>query len=227
MHQWSPDDLYEQSVAVADVFTGDTSAAETGLDFVEDFPADGLGSFLTRLDMTEREELYQLVRDEQRHELEVDVEAKYADTRVQEQAITEAFAKRLEEKIDAELKAIAHNALDLSIAMAEQITRCVIELDRSTLLTAVETVVYRAKRGTRFTIIVNPEDAKYLQARPEDMERLNIAEIEIDPRIERGGCLVDADGQEWDYTVAGRLERLTEVVRETIMESKTAPEESP
>ncbi len=229
MHQWSPDDLYEQSVAVAggEEFTREKSTEGTRLDFVEDFPSDGLGSFMNRLDLSEREALYQMIRDEQRQEIEQEVEEKYADTREHDRSVIEALATRLEEKVDEDLKSIAHSALDLSLAMAEQITRRVIELDRSVLQSAIETIIYRAKRGTKFTVVVNPDDAHYMQERPDDLARLNIVEIEIDQRIERGGCLVTADGQEWDYTVSGRLDRLTEVVRESILESKSVSEDSP
>jgi len=227
VRQWSPDDLYEQSVAVAtaDIFVGDADPSESDVDFVEDFPHDGLTSFLGRLDIVEREALFQLVREDLRDELVKEVEAEQAEKRAQERTIIDTLSHKLETKVDDELNTIAHQAVDLAIAMAEQITRHTIALDPTALQKAIETVVFRARRGTKFTVVVNPEDAAYLETRPEDMARMNIEQIDIDQRIERGGCLVEADGQEWDYTVSGRLDQLSEVVRECIQDSGNATEE--
>ena len=227
MHPWSPDDLYAQSIAVAtsDEFVGSEETADSTKDFVEDFPHDGLGSFLNRLELPEREMLFQLVRDDLHKEIVAEVEARQSEQREEERAVTEALALRLEEKVDEELLSIARNALELSITMAEQITRQTIELDRDALQKAVDTVVYRAKRGTKFTVVVNPEDASNLESRPDEMSRLGIEKIDVDQRIERGGCLIEADCQEWDYTVSGRLEQLSAVVRESILESPTVTEE--
>lgn len=227
MRQWSPDDLFEQSVAVAmsDEFVGDAIPAECPKDFVEDFPFDGLTSFLGRLEIHEREALFQLVREDLHAELLKEVKAEQVVKSAQEKAIIDTLSRKLADKVDTELKSIAHHAVDLAIVMAEQVTRRAIELDQAALQTAVETIVYRAKRGTKFTVVVNPEDATYLEARPDDMARLNIEQIDVDQRIERGGCLITADGQEWDYTVTGRLDRLADVVRESIQEAGDTPEE--
>lgn len=223
MRPWSPDDLLEASAAVAAAV--DERPAAFDPDFVEDFPRDGLAGFLNRLELHEREALYQLVREELHEKIHAELAADYARRIEEGRTVAAALARRLEEKFDEELTSVAHHALDLSIAMAEQIVRHTVDLDRDALLKALETVVFRVKRGTRFTVVVHPDDADYLRERPQDLERLNITNVEIDRRIERGGCLVDADGQEFDYTLAGRLDRLEEVVREVMLDADGAAEE--
>ena len=47
--------------------------------------------------------------------------------------------------------------------MAEQILRTTLTVDREALLRALETLVFRAPRGTRFSMLVHPEDAAFLE----------------------------------------------------------------
>ena len=225
MRPWSPDDLFDASVAVAAEVSDLPEAPGIDLDFVEDYPDDGLDGFLSRLEIDERESLYKLVSAEVREEIRREMAEENRLWLERGSKVNEELARNLGERFDAELKSVSHQALELAIAMAEQVVRRHIELDRDALLKALETVIYRAKRGTRFTIVVHPDDAEYINARPEDLDRLNIERVESDQRIERGGCLVEADGQELDYTVSGRLDRLEEVVRESVLESAADGEE--
>ncbi len=227
MLQWSPDELFAEAVAAAAVvdFAPAEGPAERTLDFVEDFPEDGLTSFLNRLEPDERDALYQLVDSEIRAEITRELAAENERWREQAHAFLEQLASRLEEKVDDEMAAVSRNAVELSIAMSEQIMRRAVELDRGSVLKAVETIIFRAKRGTKFTIIANPADADFLKQRPDDLTTLNIVAVESDRRIERGGCVITSDGQEWDYTVGGRFEKMAEIVRESILDKVETPEE--
>jgi flagellar biosynthesis/type III secretory pathway protein FliH len=226
---WSPDDLFaEASSAVALLEPGGTAAGqpedERGLCFVEDFPADGLGGFLHRLDAQERETLFKLVETEVRGEV---VRQLRLDNEQWRQGIDETIRNlgaAMQARVADELHDVARHAVELSIAMAEQILRRAVELDRSVLLKAVETIVFRAERGTSFTLIANPADVTALQDHAETLRDLNIVSVNPDRRIERGGCVINAGGREWDYTLGGRFERLAEVVRESMLET---PEETP
>ena len=42
--------------------------------------------------------------------------------------------------------------------MAEQVLRRAVDIDRDVLLKSIETIIFRAERGTRFTVTANPED---------------------------------------------------------------------
>jgi flagellar biosynthesis/type III secretory pathway protein FliH len=63
----------------------------------------------------------------------------------------------------------------------------------------------------------------WLRGAPELRERLRIAEIKEDRRLERGGCLVKAGDNEWDATV----ERQLAVLGEALQEALSVPAESP
>ncbi|MBC8425643.1 hypothetical protein H8E07_16130 [bacterium] len=227
MPHWSPDELIAEASAAAAVATFAPAGVPDApvLDFVEDYPRDGLTSFLNRLEPHERDALYQLVDEEIRVEITRELVAENERWREQAHAFIEEVATRLEEKMDEELTQVARSAVELSVAMSEQIMRRAIELDEQAVLKAIETIIFRAKRGTKFTVIAHPEDTKFLEARPDELEALNIAAVESDRRIERGGCVITSDGQEWDYTVGGRFEKMSEIVRESILDKVESRED--
>ncbi len=229
MRPWSPDDLIaEASAAVALLDTpgaaGGRLELERGLSFVEDFPADGLGGFLHRLDAQERETLFKLVETEVRGGVSRQLRLDNEQWRQGIDETIRSLAVAVQARVADELHDVARNAVELSIAMAEQILRRAVVLDRDVLLKAVETIIFRAERGTSFNLIANPADVAALQDHADTLRELNIVSVNPDRRIERGGCVINAGGREWDYTVGGRFERLSEVVRESMLET---PEELP
>jgi flagellar assembly protein FliH len=224
---WSPDELIAEAAAVAQgaTFHPEGGGDERALDFVEDYPRDGLTSFLNRLEPHERDALYQLVDGEIRAEITRELAEENERWRERAHAFIEELAQRLDAKLDEELEKVSRSAVELSIAVAEQILRRAIELDEGAALKAIETIIFRAKRGTKFTVIAHPEDAQYLQQRPDELTSLNIVAVESDRRIERGGCVITSEGQEWDYTVGGRFEKLSEIVRESILDKVESRED--
>lgn len=205
------------AVALLDA-PGAGASDERGLSFVEDFPADGLGGFLHRLDAQERETLFRLVETEVRGEVTRQLRLENEQWRQGIDATIRELAAAARTQVADELHDVARNAVELSIAMAEQILRRAVELDRDVLLKAVETIIFRAERGTSFTLIANPADVAALQDHAEALRELNIISVNPDRRIERGGCVINAGGREWDYTLGGRFERLAEVVRASMLE---------
>ena len=230
MPHWSPDELFaEASAAAAEATFAPASAPATAtdgqvLDFVEDFPQDGLTSFLNRLDDDERDALYALVDGEIRAEITRELVEENERWREQSHAFLEELSETLDTRIDEELTRISRSAVDLSIAMSEQILRRSVEFDDQAVLKAIETIIFSAKCGTKFTVIAHPEDTQFLKQRPDELTSLNIVAVEADRRIERGGCVITSDGQEWDYTVGGRFEKLSEIVRESILDKVETPE---
>jgi len=226
---WSPDDLIAEAsraVAVLEApAAGDERLqAERGLSFVEDFPADGLGGFLHRLDAQERETLFRLVETEVRGDVSRQLRLENEEWRRGIDGTIRNLAAEVQARVADELHDVARNAVELSIAMAEQILRRAVVLDRDVLLKAVETIIFRAERGTSFNLIANPADVAALQDHADTLRDLNIVSVNPDRRVERGGCVITAGGREWDYTLGGRFERLAEVVRESMLEP---PEENP
>jgi hypothetical protein len=198
--------------------------AERGLSFVEDFPVDGLGGFLHRLDAQERGTLFKLVETDVRGDVSRQLRLENEEWRLGIDGTIRSLAAEVQARVADELHDVARNAVELSIAMAEQILRRAVVLDRDVLLKAVETIIFRAERGTSFSLIANPADVAALQDHADTLRDLNIVDVNPDRRVERGGCVITAGGREWDYTVSGRFERLAEVVRESMLEP---PEENP
>jgi len=224
---WSPDDLIAEAsaaVALLEPAPADGTQQERLLNFVEDFPADGLGGFLHRLDAQERETLFRLVEAEVRGDVARQLRLENEQWRQGIDGTIRALAESVQARVADELHDVARHAVELAIAMAEQILRRAVALDRDVLLKAVETIIFRAERGTSFTLIANPADVAALQDHAEALRELNIVSVNPDRRVERGGCVINAGGREWDYTIGGRFERLAEVVRESMLEP---PEERP
>lgn len=223
MRPWSPDDLIAEATAAVSLLDPAGEAAggsedERGLSFVEDFPADGLGGFLHRLDAQERETLFRLVETEVRGDVARQLRLENEEWRQGIDGTIRALAEAVQARVADELHDVARDAVELSIAMAEQILRRAVALDKDVLLKAVETIIFRAERGTSFTLIANPADVTALQDHAEVLRELNIVSVNPDRRVERGGCVINAGGREWDYTLGGRFERLAEVVRESMLE---------
>lgn len=134
--------------------------------------------------------------------------------RQQQQAAQDAFAAAWQQQQDGRLREIAVAAARLAVQLAGKLVRRAAEGDPQTLARTLETVLYGAGARGPLTVSVHPDDAAWLEQRPELRERLRIGDLVHDRRIERGGCVVAADGHEWDATLAGQLEILGEVVEE-------------
>jgi len=230
---WSPDDLLAEATVVAGAVTADPAAAfaplaeepeSNNLDFVEDHPSDGLSGFLQRLTPDERTALYRLVEAELADKVRAELAAENAQWREQQEAALRRVVERWRETQRRELEEIARHSVELAIAMAEQLLRARLAVDRAALLRALETLIYRAPRGTEFTLLAHPDDVGWLQEQEAALRALNITGIRPDRRIQPGGCLVTAEGQEWDFTVEGRFEKLAAVAREVLLSDEADPE---
>lgn len=221
MRQWSPDEFAAEIASVAHGATATLAAPfessqdfdSDDIEFVEDFPRDGIDGFLRRLSLDERELLFQVVGVQVRAEVEAELAEKRRLERIEEDAALRALKEQLVKQTDDELHSVARQAMELSIAIAEQVLRREVSLDRTALLKSIETIIFRAERGTKFKLLAHPADVAVLREHEETLKELNIIDVNADRRIERGGCIVSADGREWDYTLGGRFETLVEVVR--------------
>ncbi len=185
-------------------------------------------TLLGHLTRKERAELFELVeqdvaRDYQEREDEL---RKQHQTAVQalDQQYRESLASlaaQLDAAVAGQLKEIAAAGARLAVQLAEKIVRKTIDLDPEVLLRALDTIQYKLLDETELHLSLNPEDAAWLEARPEVLEELGIAQIHADRRIEKGGCIVRAGAREWDGTIQRQLESLTEIVEEAIA---TAPD---
>ncbi len=217
MRSWSPEPFDEPGGAAAPAVVRARPAEEAGERLFRregpDARPDGLLDLLTP---EERAEVRQAVENE----LAAEAEARRREELAEHDAIAErrlaALAEQLEARRRESLALLMRQTTELAVAMAEQIVRHAVAADRDALVRVLETVLYKAEAGARLGVTASPPDAAFLQARPDLCQRLGLAEIKADRRVEPGGCLVRADGREWDATVRGQLEVLAELAGQAL-----------
>jgi flagellar biosynthesis/type III secretory pathway protein FliH len=159
-----------------------------------------------------------------RTELEQAMQAELA--RVQQ--AQQAFAENWRQETDRRLQELAAASARLALQVAGKLVRRVVQDDREVLVRAIETVFYGAGTREPLTVTVHPDDAAWLESDPELTARLRIGSVVADRRVEQGGCLIAADGREWDATLGSQLESIGEVVEEWLATAggPGAPKES-
>jgi len=220
MQKWSPEPFpiaSQRKTPAADrewSATTDSSESRLAQLFRKDNPQGDRETLLDLMSNQEREQIYQLV--------EADIEAEYAqkyqDADAKQQAqfeawlvdFSEAFRKENEAKIDL----LTRQTAALAMALAEKVVRREVAMDQQVLVRTLETVLYKLDAGAALQLRVHPDDASFLENQKELLQRLNVTEIVPDRRIESGGCVVQANGQEWDATIQKQLGNLAEVVED-------------
>jgi flagellar biosynthesis/type III secretory pathway protein FliH len=180
-------------------------------------------AMLRSLSRKEREQVVELIdRDlkreyEERHKTEMAALAEEAALAAANlTAWKEEFSESLEEALQSCLAQLATRISDFAVLMASKIVRREVVQDPDILIRNLETVLFKARAGCILTVTVHPEDADRLKSSPELREKLRIKEVKEDRRIERGGCLVKADDEEWDATISRQLEALGETLETTL-----------
>jgi flagellar biosynthesis/type III secretory pathway protein FliH len=245
MQKWLPDafDVEDaiRSVAVVDGEAFQSEAAAESLGQAEEMSgfrseagfADAQ-SLLNHLTRQERAQLFDLVEQDVASEYQAREVALKEETQAQMKALEStyqeslaAFAGQIEAAHAEQIKEISAGAARLALQLAEKIIRGSVAVDPQALARVLETTLYKITGDTGLKVTLNPEDAAWLESQPELCARLKIARISGDRRIERGGCIASAEGQEWDATLARQLESLTEIVEEAIATGSDRPANLP
>ena len=190
-------------------------------------------TLMAQLTQSEREQVFELV--------EMDVAADYEEREQQliakqEQQLAEAladcerrlqtwqedFASRLETHVERELKTASAAAARLAVQLAGKIVRATVPTDPEILTRNIETTLFKIKGNAAVDVTVNPVDAAWLESQPEIVARLGLNNIVADRRVDPGSCLIRSGCQEWDATLTGQLESLSELVEEMIATSDDA-----
>lgn len=222
MLKWSPDNL---GVAGADpkeltsiVLDGNDLAVNS--EFYTDFAE--------KQAAIEKENLA-ILRSELRKEisetLAVEKEAELSAYQQNQIELYNNFADQIRAAAKENISSLANGAVELAIAMAGQVLRCEIDIDKDTILRAIQPLLFKAETGAKLVVTANPEDAGYLESQKQFCEKLNIVKVISDPRCERGGCTVKADTEEWDLTIESKLTVLAETVRLTMQSANNIQED--
>ncbi len=235
MQRWCPEPLVAEPAAgsfrpLAAVAT--TAAHATPGFLPEAGFADSRG-LLAQLSREERAEVVELIDQDLRREYEerarqeaASLEAATRTARAEQEALRvrwqEEFGSSVERAHAEALASLARRTAEVALLMATKVVRHEVARDPGALVRALETVLYKVDAGCPLSVTVHPEDARWLASDAQLRERLRIAEVKEDRRLDRGGCLVQADGHEWDATVSRQLA----VLAETLEEALATPGES-
>lgn len=120
-----------------------------------------------------------------------------------------ALAGQLETALDEFDQQMSREVLALSLAVARQILRQHIEVHPESLLATLRELLAQLHHP-QVLISVHPEDAAllraYLDAQPGHEEH----RLHEDPRMQRGGCVIEAGGGQIDASIETRWKRVVE-----------------
>jgi len=191
-------------------------------------------SLMASLTQDERAQLYELVELEladdykkREEKLAQDYESRLraSEAKATQQLIL--WGEKINEVVAEELKEAASATARLAKQIAEKIVRQQVAIDPEVIARVIETTLFKIVENSPLSLQVNPDDAEWLTSQPDFLNKLNIAQITPDRRIESGGCLVRNSEREWDATLASQLETLDELVAEMITSGSLGVPELP
>ncbi len=231
MQRWCPEPLVAEPAAGSFQPLGVAEAAPASTpDFRPEAGFTDSRGLLASLSREERAEVVELIEQDLRREYDERAEQQEQQ---RQQTVREALAAQeqarqrwqqelgegLQRAHTEALTSLARRTAEVAGLMARKIVRREVQADPTVLVRALETVLYKVDAGCELSVTVHPEDARWLADDPALRERLRVAEVKEDRRLERGGCLVQADGNEWDATI----DRQLTVLGETLEEALAAP----
>jgi len=100
----------------------------------------------------------------------------------------------------------------LAIRVAERIISCEVTTNHDVVVNMVKTALERVKDREQVQIRVNPQDYEVVRANREVfaalVEGLRNLEISQDPRVERGGCIIETNLGNVDARISTQLAAL-------------------
>ncbi len=141
------------------------------------------------------------------------------------ESVTQALTQSLEDvsRLRESLAASgAQDMLRLVMAVAEQIVRRTIEVDKNTILTIIENALQASVRADTYRIRVSPDDLKLVTKQKPlflaSISGLKNLSFEADPEIPPGGCRVDSELGEVDATIETQLDAIRQALSAAITE---------
>jgi|GEM_PF-815173 len=135
-----------------------------------------------------------------------------------------AGLKKLPEKIFSDYR---QWFVSTCMALAKQIIRRVVEAYPECLLDTIERLVGEAEDSSSLSVYLNPKDLELLEQYADLKKITEHAErsftLKPDPKLERGGCVVESEIQLVDATIAMQLARL----EEAFLREGAVPEDVP
>lgn len=143
-------------------------------------------------------------------------EARSQMTHVLEAA--EAMASALSEQLDRLPDALAAETGAMALEVAARVVRAELHARPERVLDVVRTAIRRATDRERLLVHVNPDDLAVVREGAPDMAAriggTGRLEVVDDPRIPRGGCIVETGGGDVDARLATQMSRMLEALAE-------------
>ncbi len=141
---------------------------------------------------------------------------------------SEAAAKRFEKVIQgisrqAETLFVKHEAqlVSLSMEVARKLVLREIKSDPSIVLESIRAALTQAVSGNNLTIYLNPKDLELAKTFATDELEVSAGmamELKGDPKIERGGCLIESEFGLVDATMKAKWEAVRSAIAEVLLE---------
>jgi len=180
-------------------------------------------ALLNHLTRKERATLFDLVEQDVATEYEEKAAENLKQQAQQLKTLEDSFHQGLENlasEMDAawgrRIKEMSEASARLAIQLAEKIVRAKVAVDETVVARALETAHYKLKDASELSVTVSPDDLVYLEKQSELLKGMKIAHLSSDRRIQRGGCIVKAQDEQWDASVNRQLETLGEIIEEAI-----------
>lgn len=110
----------------------------------------------------------------------------------------------------------------LSVSIAEKIIGEELQINRDTVLNIIKNAMQKVKSSEEVTIKVNPDDLDYVNENKDVFSRLveglKNLEVTSDPRVDRGGCMIETNLGSADARVSTQLEAI-ELAFKSVTES--------
>lgn len=131
-------------------------------------------------------------------------------------AAVQQMAAGLAEERERLEEEVLDGATLLAIEAAAKVVRAEIATRPELVTGILRTAIRRAADRERLVVHVNPEDLAICRdAAPEIMERMggiDVLRVVDEPRVTRGGCIVEGAGGDVDATLQTQLARIAEAV---------------
>jgi flagellar assembly protein FliH len=125
-------------------------------------------------------------------------------------------ASALQARGDASVEALAEQAAELALAVAQHVLAGALEVDAGRVVDVCRSALRRLSDRAKVTVRVNPADLELLNAEVAALSAqlggIERFEIQADRRIDRGGVVVVTDRGEIDATLTTQLARAREIV---------------
>lgn len=120
-------------------------------------------------------------------------------------------------------------AVELAFAIAEQTLAGALDAEPSLVVDVVRGALRRLVERERVTVLVHPEDLELVRAAVPDLVAqlggMEHCEVQAERRVARGGALVRTVEGEVDASIATKLERAREVVRESVAAARAGTDD--